>query len=78
MRLHGAAKRRVPLVLVLADGARVAGRVVEAGITFAVVGSPDGQRTRVELRHVVEVHRRDGRLFWPPRESHHASEGGTP
>jgi hypothetical protein len=72
-RLSSAARATLPLVVVLADGSRVAGRVRETAITFATVRGLDGSDRRVVLGDVVEVLGRDGRRVWPP-----TSTGATP
>ncbi len=61
--LHTAARCRVPLVLVLNDGTRVAGLVSEIGITFAVVAA-----RRVDLSTVVDCLRKDGRRWTAGRQ----------
>jgi hypothetical protein len=64
-RLGDAARHRVPLVLVMADGTRHAGHVREVGITYAVLDCSDGRRRRVELADVVRALRVDGRRWYP-------------
>ena len=61
--LHSAARRRVPLVLVLRDGSSVRGLVGELGISFAVI-----EGRRVELANVEDCTRIDGRRWTAGRE----------
>jgi hypothetical protein len=66
VQLHKAALRAIPLTLVMLDGTRCAGMIIEAGLTFCRLRLVDGVDIRIDLVSVHEALRHDGRRYWPP------------